>query len=148
MTETWRGVPGFPQYEVSSLGRVRSNLFHGKPRTKILKRSLRGKCRDYWGVTLYNDGVAYSMKVSRIVAMSFLGAIPPGMQVNHKDGNKLNDCPNNLEIVTASENIRHAFNTGLNHGLSGKLNGMYGRSHSKETRQKMREAKLKRRGTN
>lgn len=36
------------------------------------------------------------------------------VQINHKDGNKLNNKPNNLELVTAKENVIHAYKTGLN----------------------------------
>ncbi|MNB67628.1 hypothetical protein D3C87_914890 [compost metagenome] len=52
--------------------------------------------------------------VHRLVAAAFIGAAPPGRdKVNHKDGNKLNNHYTNLEWVSHSENIRHAFSTGL-----------------------------------
>lgn len=35
------------------------------------------------------------------------------MTVNHKDGDYLNNCPENLEWVTLSDNIKHGFETGL-----------------------------------
>lgn len=54
------------------------------------------------------------MYVHRLVAELFLGGIPDGMQVNHKDGNKENNHVSNLEVVSAKENIKHMHDSGLN----------------------------------
>jgi hypothetical protein len=51
--------------------------------------------------------------VHRLVVMAFIGPIPDGLQVNHKDGNKTNNSISNLEIVTQAENMRHAVLHGL-----------------------------------
>lgn len=51
--------------------------------------------------------------VHRIVAGTFLGNIE-NMVVNHKDGVKTNNSVENLEIVTYSENVEHAYKLGLN----------------------------------
>lgn len=51
--------------------------------------------------------------VHRVVAMAYLPN-PEGKKcVNHKDGDKLNNALSNLEWVTHSENMKHAFKTGL-----------------------------------
>lgn len=55
-----------------------------------------------------------SNSVHRIVYETFVGKIPEGLQINHLDGNKSNNHLSNLEVCTASENIKHAFDTGLN----------------------------------
>lgn len=47
-----------------------------------------------------------------LVARAFIGQ-PNGLQVNHKDGDKANNSLENLEYVTASENLKHAARTGL-----------------------------------
>lgn len=50
--------------------------------------------------------------VHRLVAEAWIGEIPEGYEVNHKDGNKTNNEISNLKIVTPSENIRHSFEFG------------------------------------
>lgn len=53
--------------------------------------------------------------VHRLVAEAFLGPIPKGMEVNHKDSCRSNAHADNLEIVTHTENMRHCFRNGLGH---------------------------------
>lgn len=49
----------------------------------------------------------------RAMWIAFKGDIPSGYEINHKDGNKLNNMIYNLELVTHSENLQHAHDTGL-----------------------------------
>jgi hypothetical protein len=51
--------------------------------------------------------------VQRLVAITFIGDIPEKHVVNHIDGNKKNNHVSNLEIVTESENLSHAYKIGL-----------------------------------
>jgi alpha-ketoglutarate-dependent taurine dioxygenase len=50
--------------------------------------------------------------VHRLVAEAWIGPIPEGYTVNHKDMNKFNNSVENLEIVTVSENLKHAWENG------------------------------------
>lgn len=54
-----------------------------------------------------------SYEIHRIVTKFYLGDMPKGLCVNHKDGNKLNNNPSNLEYITISENIKHSIRMGL-----------------------------------
>lgn len=129
--EIWKPVVGFPWYEVSNFGNVRSvdreiefiqrNQFGSRISVKRLKgRPLKPKKAGmgYLSVCVSRPigggevSVSYKF-IHRLVAEAFIGCID-GMEVNHKDGNKLNNREDNLEIVDRVRNQDHAFHTGLN----------------------------------
>lgn len=64
-------------------------------------------------VTLSKNGKSYKEYIHRLVAKTFLSNPLNKEYVNHKDGNKQNNCVSNLEWCTPSENNYHAFQTGL-----------------------------------
>lgn len=64
-------------------------------------------------------------RIHRLVAYSFIPNIYGKPQINHKDGNKHNNTVENLEWVTSSENIKHAYLTGLHRT---KKVGMFSKS--------------------
>ena len=117
MSEIWHPCAGFEtHYEVSNLGNVRSierfaNNGHNngvrKLPSKVLKPAL-GKS-GYLLVTFSVDNTQSSQNVHRLVARAFIPNESNKPQVNHKDGNKQNNCLDNLEWATASENTIHAF---------------------------------------
>lgn len=107
-TEEWRAIPGTDgRYSVSSFGRVRSDWQGGA----ILAHSPDQK--GYRIIRLSVPGSRPTFRVHRLVAMCFIGPRPDGMQINHKDGDKANNRPGNLEYVTGRDNIRHSWATGL-----------------------------------
>lgn len=127
--EIWRPVVGFEtSHEVSNFGRVRTIAreyagLHGLVR-RIIPRELEQwkNRRGYPMVSLWIFNRGTQRVVHRLVAYAFLGPPPsPRHQVNHRDGAKTNNRLDNLEWVTPQENIRHAFDTGLNRGPVGEL---------------------------
>jgi hypothetical protein len=112
MHETWKDVVGFEGiYSVSDTGRVRrdkpeNNTFAGR----ILRPDFPAGYVQY---TLYKDGIRFRFKAHQLVASAFIGSCPEGKQINHKDGNKRNNQPANLEYVTGLENHQHATQMGL-----------------------------------
>ena len=67
----------------------------------------------YYVVNPSIDGRNVLMYVHRIVADAFLGERPAGVEVNHIDGDKLNNAVSNLEYVTHERNMAHARGMGL-----------------------------------
>lgn len=112
--EEWRPVVGFEEsYEVSSKGRIRRiRASRGTRAGKIRRQGKTGT--GYPSVSLYGVGCKrVSCMVHRLVVEAFLGPIPDGMAVNHKDGIKSNNSIENLEVVSYKENSRHALAMGL-----------------------------------
>lgn len=72
-----------------------------------------GSCNGYKQVCLMVDNKQKQMLVHRIVAELFIGKGFEKTQVNHIDGDKTNNKVENLEWVTASENMVHAVSTKL-----------------------------------
>lgn len=117
--EEWRSVPEFPNYEVSSLGRVRRTVDQpGILRYRaghILKGAANTDGR--LQVELRCGMRERTVQIHRLVAEVFLGPCPPGIEVNHRDGDKRHNATANLEYVTRAENMRHA----VMHGLHGPV---------------------------
>lgn len=76
----------------------------------------------------------YSKTVHRLVFLDYYGSIPAGSHIHHRDGNKLNNNIDNLQLLSQSEHRRlHT---------KGKNNPMYGKKHSKKSINKMIASKL------
>lgn len=97
--EIWKTTFYNEKYEVSNMGRVRRK---GKiDCLKINYQSTGGYGR---------VSIGKSMAVHKIVALTFNGDRPQGLDINHIDGNKKNNNADNLQYVTRSENCRQACN--------------------------------------
>lgn len=117
----WGDVCGYEgKYQVSSDGKYLKSLNriiigkNGKIKTikeKFLKQSIDKD--GYIVYTLHKHGKPKTLKMARLVALSFIPNPNNFPQVNHKDGNKQNNHVENLEWCTNHQNILHAINTGL-----------------------------------
>ena len=106
--EEWRDIPGYESfYQVSNLGNVRSIRFN-----KI--RNMKSwDSNGYRAVELYLNNNGYTVGIHRLVALAFIPNPENKPEVNHKDRNRSNNNVENLEWVTQSENIAHAYRNGV-----------------------------------
>lgn len=104
--EIWKDIIGYEgRYKVSNLGNVLSLDFKHKKKSKLLKK---GKFESgYLRVCLYKNGKRKLLRVHRLVYEAFVGDIPDGMTINHKDENKENNCLENLELLTVKDNVNY-----------------------------------------
>lgn len=110
-------------YEASSLGRLRSLDYKRTGKTKVLKPAL-SKDGYLQTMLLGVSGKYHSWKVHKFIALAFMGERPIGLEINHKDGIKTNNRSDNLEYITKSENLIHAYKLGLIEPKRGHFNGM------------------------
>jgi hypothetical protein len=108
MAERWEAIPEYDgKYEVSNMGNVRSL----KGKTKLLQQKTLNT--GYLYVSLTYKGKSKNKTIHRLVANAFLDKVEGKTFVNHIDGNKKNNNIENLEWVTRSENMKHAYRNGL-----------------------------------
>lgn len=95
-------IPRFEDFEISELGNI--------IRVSSGKRYFPQLASKYLVIKLPDgEGKRRTFLIHRLVWETYVGEIPKGMWINHKDGNKLNNCVDNLEVVTPSQNLLHAY---------------------------------------
>ena len=127
--EKYKDVVGYEGlYQVSDLGNIKSlarTIYKTDGTTQTFKdktRSCTFNGRGYLQLGLSKEGKYVTKKVHRLVAMAFIPNYENKKEVNHKDGNKANNILSNLEWCTASENVQHAYDTGLTFAPTGEDN--------------------------
>lgn len=100
LKENWAQIRDFPNYKISNLGRIKNDMTG-----MILKPSLNS-C-GYPKVDLCRNGKKYTKNIHRLVAEYFIENHNNKPEVNHKNGDKLDNRVVNLEWVTKSENNMH-----------------------------------------
>jgi len=123
MEEIWRDIPCFEGiYQASNLGRIKSvrriaqKLYKGN---RIVKEKIMSGTKNedgYLKVHFKHNNLSKGFFIHRLVALTFIPNPLKKPQVNHIDGNKLNNNISNLEWVTNLENQQHAWKNGLKKG--------------------------------
>lgn len=121
LNEEWKDIKGFEGlYQISSSGKVKAlprrkncNKGFGTIKEHLMKYNTYGNC-PYARVPLTDKNhIKKYYLVHKLVAQSFIPNPNNLPQINHKDGDKLNNRVENLEWCTISYNIKHAYDNGL-----------------------------------
>lgn len=124
--EIWKDIEGYEGlYQVSNKGRIKS-VARVLQRKNGVKLPLPEKILSFtkskptkrhpkirYSVQLWKENEKRLLSVHRVVAKAFIPNPKNKPQINHIDGDTTNNCIENLEWVTAQENVRHAFENGL-----------------------------------
>jgi hypothetical protein len=121
--ENWLPVPGYPGYEVSDQGQVRSldrevRSRWGTPKTlkgKLLsqvKVGGSGPGGRYWACVLYRNGKGRQIVVHLLVLETFIGPRPQGLYGCHRDDNPDNNRLENLYWGTPTQNVQDSVRSG------------------------------------
>lgn len=112
MSELWKDIPGYEGlYQVSNTGKIKSLNYLNTKKEHLLKQSLTYD--GYPKLALSKNGKKTNFDVHILVAKAFVHNPANKSQVNHIDGNKLNNNASNLEWCTPKENTNHAIKAGL-----------------------------------
>ena len=144
-----KDIPGYEGlYAVSVNGQIwsypkKGNRYCAKWLKALLSKNVKGRIKPYYTsrIMLVKDGITKTLRISRLVALTYLPNSQNLPQINHKDGNTSNNHVDNLEWASASSNMSHAVENRLfdihsgaqditrsNNGKkTGALNGMKSR---------------------
>jgi hypothetical protein len=117
----WKDIPGLEGfYQASKSGIIRSVTRFRRGKAGIPVKHC-GKIRKpgklpngYLHLVMSKEGKFQRDYVHRLVWRAFKGPIPERMEINHKDGNKINNHLDNLEVCTHRQNYDHAMEHKLN----------------------------------
>lgn len=127
MSEIWKRIDSFDNYQVSNLGGVRSfaprNGFTSVKEPRILKGHIRPKGYRVVELGKTVKGCRHNIRwVHRLVLETFVGPCPNGMECRHKDGNPANNALENLEWSNHAVNMQDQYEHGTR--ISGETHPM------------------------
>jgi len=98
--EIWKEIPEYPNYKISTQGRIKSSWFS---KSRIMKQSIDG--RGYKYVNLTNDK-PLRIVVHKLMALTFikLDLYSDGLVIDHIDNNRTNNRITNLQLISQREN--------------------------------------------
>lgn len=123
MNEEWKDIKGFEGvYMISNTGKVMSMPRKGTQARVPKIRNLSLTHDGYVKVRLIGNGKDVTQRVHRLVAEAFIPNPDEKETVNHIDGNKENNCADNLEWADRHEQMIHAYKNSLKNPMKGENN--------------------------
>lgn len=111
--EQWKPIPGYPGYEASSLGRIRSLPRTITPRSNQSPYEIPGGILKQWDhktghklVNLRKNAKQGKRLVHQVIAETFIGTRPTGLEVCHENGDPKDNRVENLRYDTHLENMK------------------------------------------
>jgi hypothetical protein len=127
--ENWKDIPNFPNYQISTLGRVKSKKRTARSREKLLKQQKHPK--GYRIVRLFKDGEGTQFLVHRLMGIVFFGVHTElgKTTIDHDNGIKSDNRLSNLKVMSHRSNISKGYlekeTTSKYTGVSRLPNGSY-----------------------
>lgn len=133
-TEVFKDIEGWPHYQVSNFGSIRSSKSGGwLPMKPNLDK--KGYCRVHVSSGRKNQKF---LSVHRLVYETFIGKIPEGLEIDHINAIRSDNRLENLRVVTHKENANNPITRKRRSECTkGERNPMFGRKHSEEAKQKI-----------
>ena len=125
----WHTITGYPHYLIADSLAIKS-LHSGGRRGASELLKIKSNKQGYLYLRLTENRKRRIVFLHNLVATTFLPPRPDGHLVNHKNGVKADNQPQNLEWATSSENVCHAYRTGLRSSSNGRRH----RTNSKHVR--------------
>ena len=144
MTEVWKDIIDYENYQISNLGNVRSIDRVTADKNGILYKRLGVELNPiynrngYIEVTLYKSNKPHRLRVHRLVYSMFNGELDNTLVIDHIDGNKHNNKNTNLRQITSRLNISRSKQsksgyTGVTKCKSGKFRARYSKNGKYKT---------------
>ena len=103
-----------PDGTIWKTAEMRGNRWNSKVTLRLVKRRrAEHDTGHYLMVRRMTEGIRIQCMAHRLIWLHANGPIPEGKQINHINGDKKDNRLENLEVVTTSENMKHAYRTGL-----------------------------------
>ena len=129
LEEIWKPIEGYPYYEISTRGRVRSinrtTKRKGrdgeiKIKGKILRQRWNKICKCYFMDLIHENGVRKTAYPHKLTALMFVPNDDPlkKKMIIHTDNNPRNNCADNLQWMTRSEHMKWQFDQGNKNNFS------------------------------